>query len=423
MRTVPQYLDLLKTALAVDTDYKLGKKLDFSRSRVSNYRTGDTFFDNETCARVAEVLRLDPMEVIADMEMQRAKTPEKKAFWQHVIDALTTGPRRTILSVLVLVFSMGISGLEQAGGGVCVLCKIVNRSFRDLLQRVRARFQLQGLFNNNNNQGANHDCTRHTALTAPGSLSRLQLQNRFVTGGGGRPLRAAPEKRETLGDGQRSGPAGLGCVPVSRGPYLRVCEVSNHTRGRLDNPNWQLAFRGHRAIWIPNLSTAGSRRGVGSGHKNAAGILTAAFLAVLLASGSADAEPGLSVGCCSWHSEPLQFRDVDTGRIRTEPWNEINPGITYESGFHDSVFIGVLKDSHSKLQKHAGVIRRWTIREGIHAGLVLGLADREFEGRILPIVAPTLTLGGERYAVQAMLIPGAGRDTTDVVHISFRLGL
>lgn len=78
-----RYLNALARKLGGVTDYRLAKVLEVSHSSISGYRHGRSSLDNTTAAKVATALALNPLEVIAQIEMDRAKTPEVKAFWKE----------------------------------------------------------------------------------------------------------------------------------------------------------------------------------------------------------------------------------------------------------------------------------------------------------------------------------------------------
>ncbi len=76
-----RYLNALARKLGGVSDYRLSKVLGTSTSGISNYRMGRSTLDNTTAAKAAELLGLNPLEVIAAIEMDRAKTDETKQFW------------------------------------------------------------------------------------------------------------------------------------------------------------------------------------------------------------------------------------------------------------------------------------------------------------------------------------------------------
>jgi len=104
-------LEQVRTKLEGATDYAIGKKLGILRQRVSDYRKGDRQADAYACLRFAEVLERDPLEVIALVEADAAKTDERRAFWA----GFPSGLRRTVLGVGFLAIA-GTSALGLPRG-------------------------------------------------------------------------------------------------------------------------------------------------------------------------------------------------------------------------------------------------------------------------------------------------------------------
>ncbi|WP_322005247.1 helix-turn-helix domain-containing protein [Paraburkholderia tropica] len=84
MKSTTQYLDELKDHLGVESDYALAKALGMTRAAVSKYRTGYSMPDDLACAKIADLLGCDPMEVIAAINYQRAKNDEARALWEGI---------------------------------------------------------------------------------------------------------------------------------------------------------------------------------------------------------------------------------------------------------------------------------------------------------------------------------------------------
>lgn len=70
MKTV-DFLDQLKASYGLTSDYQLAKKLVISQSSITNYRSGRNFMDNDLCVRVSELLDLDPLFVLASVNIER----------------------------------------------------------------------------------------------------------------------------------------------------------------------------------------------------------------------------------------------------------------------------------------------------------------------------------------------------------------
>ncbi|ELW9447700.1 DUF3693 domain-containing protein [Burkholderia orbicola] len=99
MKTTIEYLDAYKAKLGVDSDYAAAKALGVTRSAVSNYRNGSRGFDDATAVRIAEVLDVNPMEVIAAVHGEWARTEDMREFWEGVWGKVTGATVATAMAV------------------------------------------------------------------------------------------------------------------------------------------------------------------------------------------------------------------------------------------------------------------------------------------------------------------------------------
>ncbi|NUO87677.1 MAG: hypothetical protein HOQ37_16410 [Cupriavidus sp.] len=86
MKTTLEYLDAVKVKLDLPSDYALAKALCVTRGGVSSYRTGRSYLDDLTAVRVAEILGLNPMEVIAAANLERSKNEDARLVWSGLFD-------------------------------------------------------------------------------------------------------------------------------------------------------------------------------------------------------------------------------------------------------------------------------------------------------------------------------------------------
>lgn len=70
------------------TDYAVAKALGMSQSNLRQVLMGERGLGNEACVRAAELLRQPLETVLAEIELPRAKTPEKRAFWEKRLPRL-----------------------------------------------------------------------------------------------------------------------------------------------------------------------------------------------------------------------------------------------------------------------------------------------------------------------------------------------
>lgn len=75
------YLEQAITAANCESAAEFARKLGLNRSAITRYREGERVMDDYTAARVAELLDLDPMIVIAQANAEREKDDKKRAYW------------------------------------------------------------------------------------------------------------------------------------------------------------------------------------------------------------------------------------------------------------------------------------------------------------------------------------------------------
>lgn len=75
------YLDAAKARLNIESDYELAKRLLERPNNMTGYRTGERNIPLNVAFKLAVILELDPAQVVADLESQREKNPDKRAFW------------------------------------------------------------------------------------------------------------------------------------------------------------------------------------------------------------------------------------------------------------------------------------------------------------------------------------------------------
>jgi len=77
-----KFLDAIKKKHGIQTDYRLGRILEISQSRISSYRTGRREFDEDTCVLVAIELG-EPVEYVMDeIQAVRAMRSKHTAAWR-----------------------------------------------------------------------------------------------------------------------------------------------------------------------------------------------------------------------------------------------------------------------------------------------------------------------------------------------------
>ncbi|MBN3734656.1 helix-turn-helix domain-containing protein [Burkholderia sp. Tr-20390] len=106
MKTTVQYLDALKKRLDLPSDYAAAQALGVTRAAVSRYRNGLSVFDESTAIRAAELLDLDPLEVIAACKAESAPDARVRRVWENAWGKATGAT----ITVAIAVVTVGLVG-------------------------------------------------------------------------------------------------------------------------------------------------------------------------------------------------------------------------------------------------------------------------------------------------------------------------
>jgi len=110
-----EYLDKAKIALKITSDYGLAKALKLNDARICEYYKGKAWPDAYASAQIALALKIDPMEVLADIESQKAKTDERREFWRGFIGRTKKAAAVLLLALTFITISQGgANGAREA---------------------------------------------------------------------------------------------------------------------------------------------------------------------------------------------------------------------------------------------------------------------------------------------------------------------
>jgi hypothetical protein len=132
MKTTVHFLDALSRKYGDASDYRLAKIIGVRASAISGYRAGRSNFDDRVAIKVAELLEIDPMHVIASMHAVRAKHSDERQVWEGLARKMA-GATAGVLVALVAVqiaqspseFTYALSGLLGVPADLWILCQIV----------------------------------------------------------------------------------------------------------------------------------------------------------------------------------------------------------------------------------------------------------------------------------------------------------
>ncbi|WP_269501328.1 helix-turn-helix domain-containing protein [Burkholderia sp. IMCC1007] len=97
MKTTAEWLDALKARLDLPSDYAAAKVLGVTRSAVSAYRNGRATFDDDVAFHVAEILEVNPLEVIVSSRAERAKSEDQRDQWERRWEKFSRNFRSLVL--------------------------------------------------------------------------------------------------------------------------------------------------------------------------------------------------------------------------------------------------------------------------------------------------------------------------------------
>lgn len=104
------YLDAVKAQINIQTDYELAKRLGVPRGHVAEYRSGKRGIPLAAAFKLAIALEMDPAGVVADLEEQREKNEERRAFWRGFLSRASV-----LIAVAACTLVLSFSAISGAG--------------------------------------------------------------------------------------------------------------------------------------------------------------------------------------------------------------------------------------------------------------------------------------------------------------------
>jgi transcriptional regulator with XRE-family HTH domain len=87
------YISAAKNLLKINSA-ELSRRLNVTDASLSRYESGERLPDNYTAMRLAEILKINPLRIIAQAEIEREKTLIKQNFWFVLRDRLNDEAKR-----------------------------------------------------------------------------------------------------------------------------------------------------------------------------------------------------------------------------------------------------------------------------------------------------------------------------------------
>lgn len=103
------------------TDYAIAKRLEIPTSQMTSYKNGRAkTLSDETALKLAELLKINPLEILADQAAERSKKNEVKSFWKKLAAANLSLGLAMFGGIFVAILASSGSGVQA----VSILCQI-----------------------------------------------------------------------------------------------------------------------------------------------------------------------------------------------------------------------------------------------------------------------------------------------------------
>lgn len=105
METTTSLIERLRDQTKTRSDYAVAKLMGVTPQAVSRWKKGDSTMDVTNGVKAAELLEMDPMQVIAWLELERGPLPKHTDMWQRYSGRL--------LPSIILASIIGFGGVSE----------------------------------------------------------------------------------------------------------------------------------------------------------------------------------------------------------------------------------------------------------------------------------------------------------------------
>ena len=125
MFKIARLLDSAKLGASIDSDYRLAKVIGITHAAVSGYRMGKALPKDKVIAQLCAMSGDDPHLMLAQIQLERASSPEAKGLWESLALRLAASDRRVVsrvqTAILSVCFAIGLIAVStddaRAGDG------------------------------------------------------------------------------------------------------------------------------------------------------------------------------------------------------------------------------------------------------------------------------------------------------------------
>ncbi|MGV0983505.1 MAG: hypothetical protein ACOYB2_03055 [Limnohabitans sp.] len=111
-----EWIDRLKVTKGLPSDYAVAKEIGLTRAAISNYRARNSTLDDDAALKVAVLLEIDPMLILADQATERSKDESVQSVWRTMLAQLLSKEKAPHMAGLGLITggNGGIRTLDEA---------------------------------------------------------------------------------------------------------------------------------------------------------------------------------------------------------------------------------------------------------------------------------------------------------------------
>lgn len=116
METLDEIINEAIKRLDKQNDSQLAKAIGVTHVTIHNWRTRRSTPDNYAIVQLAKLLGRSPMEILGIIEAEKAKSEERKEYWQDFLAGLldTTKKSGAIVALMFASYTTGIQKVEAA---------------------------------------------------------------------------------------------------------------------------------------------------------------------------------------------------------------------------------------------------------------------------------------------------------------------
>jgi len=114
MLTTASLLAAAKAAQGIPSNYRLARVLDVPETTVQRWNTGKSIPDDAKSVQLAQLAKLDPVEVVAAMHAERASKGPMAEIYQAIAERAGQAAAAAFVAVILSTFTGGPDGTALA---------------------------------------------------------------------------------------------------------------------------------------------------------------------------------------------------------------------------------------------------------------------------------------------------------------------